>query len=68
MDIEALHASATKITGLSDFGPDDYLVGLNVLLESYEKEAALTPLGERVARAGLRGALVARARCSCGWT
>ncbi|GAB3877961.1 hypothetical protein GCM10029964_027900 [Kibdelosporangium lantanae] len=43
MDIEALHASATKITGLSDFGPDDYLVGLNVLLESYEKEAALTP-------------------------
>jgi len=67
VDIEALHASATKITGLTDFGPDDYVEGLGVLLESYEREAALTPLGERAARAGLRGALVARALSEEAW-
>lgn len=59
--VESLHASATKITGLADFGADDYLEGLSVLLESYAREAGLTDFGARVKRAGLRGALVARA-------
>ena len=31
--VEDLHASATRITGLSDFGTDDYLEGLRVLLD-----------------------------------
>jgi AcrR family transcriptional regulator len=62
-----LHASATRITGLADFGPDDYTDGLGVLLESYARDAGLTPLGEKVTRALLRGALVARLLSEAGW-
>lgn len=56
-----LHESATKITGLTDFGDTEYLAGLEVLLDSYDREADLTPLGISYSRAFLRGALVARA-------
>jgi hypothetical protein len=62
-----LHASATKITGLSDFGPDDYRDGLDVLLESYARDADLTPLGRRAKRSLLRGALVARLLSEAAW-
>jgi len=62
-----LQASATRVTGLTDFGRDDYSDGLAVLLESYESDADLTPFGRRVARAGLRGALAARLVCEAGW-
>jgi hypothetical protein len=58
--IDDLHASARKIVGLDDFGADDYLEPLRVLLESYATDERLTPLGNRVKRAELRGALVAR--------
>jgi hypothetical protein len=63
-----LHASATKITGLADFGADDYSDGLAVLLESYAGDAGLTPLGRRVKRSFLRGALVARLLSEAAWT
>jgi hypothetical protein len=62
-----LHRSATRITGLENFGADDYSDGLAVLLESYDAEAALTPLGARVSRAFLRGALVARLLSEASW-
>jgi Sulfotransferase family len=62
-----LHASATQITGLADFGADDYRDGLAVLLDSCARDAGLTPLGERVFRAFLRGALVARLLSEAGW-
>ncbi|GAB2678849.1 sulfotransferase [Saccharopolyspora gloriosae] len=62
-----LHASATRRTGLDDFGPDDYTDGLAALLESYEREAGLTPLGEKVHRSFLRGALVARSLSESAW-
>jgi hypothetical protein len=65
--VEDLHASATRMTGLADFGVDDYSDGLAVLLGSYESEADLTSFGRRVARAGLRGALGARLLCEAGW-
>jgi Sulfotransferase family len=64
---EDLHASATKITGLEDFGADDYRDGLAVLLEAYAREAALTPLGRKVKRSFLRGALVARLLSEAAW-
>ncbi|CAM3402244.1 sulfotransferase [Kibdelosporangium persicum] len=67
MDVESLHASATKITGLTDFGDSAYLEGLSVLLASYEREAGLTELGYRVKRAGLRTALVARLLSEAAW-
>ncbi|MFI5956054.1 sulfotransferase family protein [Cryptosporangium sp. NPDC051539] len=65
--VEDLHASATKITGLSDFGDSAYLEGLQVLLESYAADAELTPLGNSVKRAFLRGALVARLLTEAAW-
>ncbi|RSM85977.1 sulfotransferase [Kibdelosporangium aridum] len=67
VDIESLHASATKITGLTDFGDSGYLEGLSVLLDSYHREAGLTELGLRVKRAGLRSALVARLLSEAAW-
>jgi Sulfotransferase family len=65
--VDDLHASASRITGLADFGPDDYTDGLAVLLESYARDAGLTPAGEKAARALLRGALVARLLSEAGW-
>jgi hypothetical protein len=62
-----LHASATRITGLTDFGADDYRDGLAVLLESCAADAGLTPLGARVMRSFLRGALVARLLSEAAW-
>lgn len=65
--IDDLHASATKVIGLDDFGADDYRTGLSVLLESFERDAELTPFGNKVNRAFLRGALIARALSEAGW-
>jgi len=65
--VEDLHASATRFTGLDDFGDDDYREGLAVLLESYERDAGLTPFGRKVKRAFLRGALVARLLSETAW-
>jgi hypothetical protein len=58
--IDDLHASASKIVGLTDFGADEYLEPLRVLLTSYAEDEQLTPVGNKVKRAELRGALVAR--------
>jgi hypothetical protein len=65
--VEDLHASATRVTGLSGFGSDGYRDGLAVLLESYARDADLTPLGRRVKRSFLRGALVARLLSEAAW-
>ena len=40
--VDDLHAAATRATGLTDFGGDDYLEPLRVLLDSYAREANLT--------------------------
>ena len=65
--VEDLHASATRLTGLTDFGDDDYREGLAVLLESYRTEAGLTPEGNKAQRSFLRGALVARLFSELAW-
>lgn len=65
--VEDLRASASRITGLTDFGADDYQDGLAVLLESCAGDADLTPLGLKVMRAFLRGALVARLLSQAAW-
>ncbi|HEY2267282.1 MAG TPA: sulfotransferase [Streptosporangiaceae bacterium] len=62
-----LRELAAAATGLGDFGPDDFTDGLAVLLDSYRAEAGLTPRGERVARAMLRGALSARLISEAAW-
>jgi len=65
--VDDLRASASRMTGLTDFGVDDYSDGLAVILESYARDADLTPLGQKVARVGLRGALGARLLSEAGW-
>ena len=65
--VEDLHASASKITGLTDFGDDPYLDGLELLLDSYAREASLTPVGNKATRALLRGALAARSLSEAAW-
>lgn len=67
--VEDLHASATKVVGLDDFGGDDdnYLQALGVLLESYRDEAGLTELGSKMSRFFLRNALVARLMSEAAW-
>ncbi|WP_167474645.1 sulfotransferase family protein [Nocardia arthritidis] len=65
--VDDLHASASKFIGLDDFGDDEYREGLAVLLDSYAKDAELTPFGNKVNRAFLRGALVARLLSEAAW-
>jgi hypothetical protein len=62
-----LHASATRMTGLDDFGADEYQDGLAALLESYQRDEDLTPLGSKMSRVFLRGALAARLISEAGW-
>ena len=66
--VEDLHASATRMTGLDDFGDEGYLEGLRVLLDSYINESDLTPMGSKMKRVFVRGALVARLLSQQGWT
>jgi hypothetical protein len=66
--VEDLHASATKLVRLDDFGADDdYREALGVLLDSYQRDADLTPLGSKMNRFFLRNALVARLLAEAGW-
>ncbi|MGI5323924.1 sulfotransferase family protein [Actinomadura nitritigenes] len=65
--VEDLHASASRVTGLTEFGDDDYLGGLEVLLDSMAKDAGLTPAGNKAQRAMLRGALAARQFSEAAW-
>jgi hypothetical protein len=65
--VEDLRESASRMTGLTDFGADDYTDGLSVILESYARDADLTQLGQKAARVGLRGALGARLLSEAGW-
>ncbi|MGW0247365.1 sulfotransferase family protein [Nocardia goodfellowii] len=65
--IDDLHASATKVVGLDDFGDDGYREGLRVLLKSYAEDAELTPFGNKINRAFLRGALIARLLSESAW-
>ena len=64
--IDELHASASAITGLDEFGADSYRQGMAVLLESYARDAALTPWGNKTNHAQLRDALVARLLSEAG--
>lgn len=66
--VDDLHASAAKLVGCDDFGGDDdnYREALGVLLDSYQREADLTPAGSKINRIFLRGALVARLLAEAG--
>jgi len=67
--VEDLHASATKASGLDDFGVDDdnYREALGVLLESFRRDADLTEFGSKMNRFFVRNALVARLMSEAAW-
>jgi LPS sulfotransferase NodH len=65
--VSELKQAASRLCGLPDFGTDDFSDGLSVLLASYERDAGLTPAGEKAARAMVRGALVARLLSEAGF-
>jgi LPS sulfotransferase NodH len=62
-----LKDAAVSLTGLSDFGPDDFGDGLDILVESLNRDAALTEKGARAARAIVRGALTSRLVSEAGF-
>ncbi len=64
---EALHDAACAVTGLRDFGSDDYRSALRVLLRSFDQDAALTPLGRLATKVQIHGALIGRLRSQEGW-
>ncbi|CAM2873433.1 sulfotransferase family protein [Skermania piniformis] len=66
--IDALHASAARITGLTAFGdPDEYREGLGVLIDALNTEADLTATGRAVFHAFLRSMLLARLASEAGF-
>jgi hypothetical protein len=67
--VDDLLASASRMVGLDDFGSDDdnYREALGVILDSYQREAELTPLGSKICRVYLRSALAARLLANAAW-
>lgn len=68
--VDDLLASASRLVGLHDFGGDEdnYREALGVILESYRREADLTPLGSKICRVYLRSALAARLLSQAAFT
>jgi hypothetical protein len=62
-----LHDTASTMTGLSHFGPPDYLPGLRALLAAFDTDPKLTELGRQFAIGGVVGTLAARLRAEQGW-
>ncbi|MFC7449211.1 sulfotransferase family protein [Rhodococcus daqingensis] len=65
--IEDLQQDARERAGYDDFGGDGYLEGLRVLLDSFEREADLTPQGKVIARKMITGALAGRLTSEAGF-
>ncbi len=67
LDETELHEKASRATGLDDFGDDEYLEGLRVLLDAYRTQAQLTELGRAAARAQLVASLTSRLHSQESW-
>lgn len=53
MSVDSLLAQACKDTGLADFGDPSFLEPLRILVESYQTEADLNPVGRYLARTNI---------------
>ena len=60
--LDHLHETVTRETGLTDFGPDDYLPGLKVLLQSMDYDPHFSETGRRAAWGMVVGVLRGRAQ------
>jgi len=65
--VDDLHERASASTGLTDFGSDDYLDALLILLEGYADQAALTDRGWAKVTGTLEQSLVSRLRTEAAW-
>lgn len=65
--IDQLHATATSLTGLDDFGDTTYLEALGVLVDSYAREADFNQAGADYHFGSLVGALTARLFSQAAW-
>ncbi len=64
---EHLHEAARARVGFSDFGDDDYIAPLRLILSLYDSEATFTPDGAVRARDLLVEVLAARLYAQQGW-
>src|SRR3954466_327939 len=62
-----LHEVASKISGLTDFGSDDYMTGLRMVLASMDADPKFTPNGRQIAWDAVLLTLMARAYAEKGW-
>lgn len=59
---QELHETAIAKVGFDDFGDPSYLEGLRNLLDAYDRDSLLTPMGRWAARYDLQRTLMARLR------
>jgi hypothetical protein len=64
---EAFHRAAVEKTGLDDFGDPSYREALGVLLDAYDREARLTPLGRAIVEGQIAGLLEKRLQAEKMW-
>ena len=62
LDVDRMVAAARRKTGLPDFGDEWFLEPLDVLVQSINDEARLTPVGARIQRSRMVAALCTRLR------
>ena len=62
-----LHDEAARMSGLNDFGADDYLDGLRILLAALDENPKLTEPGRSLAWRLIRASLIARLHATQGW-
>jgi hypothetical protein len=66
--LEPLHEEATRAAGCHDFGDPAYRAGLEVLAQSYDREARLTPFGRMMIRQQILALLINRLRAERTWS
>jgi Sulfotransferase family len=65
---QQLHAAATQMSGgLTDFGPQDYLPGLRVLLDSMLRDMQFSEIGRQFGMGSIAGTLAARLHTQNSW-
>lgn len=61
------HETARTLTGLDDFGPDDYRDGLSVLLRAMDTDVNFTPMGREFGAGTIIATLCGRLHAQAGW-
>jgi hypothetical protein len=61
------HETARSLTGLDDFGSDDYREGLDVLLRAMDSDVNFTPVGRDFGAGTIIATLCARLHAQEGW-